>query len=76
MGLNLDVKLFCIYALWRIYLFYFVENEKISLCVQKKLMNLILIDGKQWHLPKFLFAMSSVPDLDPSINKKIYQEEP
>ncbi len=35
-GLNLDVKILCIYALWRIYLFYFFEYEEISLCLQKK----------------------------------------
>jgi hypothetical protein len=71
MGSNLDVKLLCIYALWRIYLCYFFENEKISQCVQKKLMNLIRIDDYvEWHMPKILSAMSS-PDPDPSINKKI-----
>jgi hypothetical protein len=43
-------------------------------------MHLIRIDdfenGCQWHLPKILFAMSSVPYPDPAINKKINQEEP
>jgi hypothetical protein len=33
-------------------------------------------DRRLWHLPKIFFPMNSVPDPDPTSNKKINQEEP